>query len=258
MFRKYLKPFIYLTILIIPFLLFFFKPPILKTITLIDITSGPLTFLKGPFDEIRKIGMYHQMYEQNQKLKKQADVLKALVLSYKEQIKENGRYEGITEFRRHQPFSSVVAHVIGRDPSNWNAAVIIDKGAADGLKMGMPVVTPLAVVGRVVEVARRNSKVILLTDPNFSVAVIVERSRDSGLLTGSLQGVCRLQYLTENTDVRAGDKIITSRLSSSFPPAILVGTVVDIQASQNTHTVDCLVQPAVVLSRLEEVIVVKK
>jgi rod shape-determining protein MreC len=86
----------------------------------------------------------------------------------------------------------------------------------------------------------------------------VQRTRESGLLTGSLGGLCRLAYLTEKADVKVGDRIITSRLSSSFPEGILIGVVEDVQASENSHTVECLVEPAVDLSQIEEVIVIKR
>ena len=151
-----------------------------------------------------------------------------------------------------------MAIVIGRDPSSWNASLIIDKGHVEGIEVGQPVVSPLGVVGRIFEVGHNTSKVILLSDPTFAVAAVVERSRENGLLTGTLQGVLRLQYLTDNADVKVGDSLVTSRLSSAFPEGILIGQITDVQASVNSHTVECLVDPAVDLSELEEVIVIKK
>jgi len=114
------------------------------------------------------------------------------------------------------------------------------------------------VVGRVFEVGHNSSKVVLLSDPTFAVAAVDERSRENGLLTGTLQGVLRLQYLTENADVKVGDVLVTSRLSTAFPEGVLIGQITDVQASANSHTVECLVEPAVDLSELEEVIVIKK
>ncbi len=122
----------------------------------------------------------------------------------------------------------------------------------------MPVVSVLGVVGRVFEMGNRTSKVILLSDPAFSVAALVQRTRESGLLTGSLEGICRLEYLTDKADVKVGDSVITSKLSSIFPEGVLIGQIIDVRASQNTHTVQCLVEPAVDLSQIEEVIVIKR
>ena len=52
------------------------------------------------------------------------------------------RYEKIQDFRNNQNYASIVANVIGRDPSNWNASLIIDKGHAEGIEVGQPVVSP--------------------------------------------------------------------------------------------------------------------
>jgi rod shape-determining protein MreC len=136
--------------------------------------------------------------------------------------------------------------------------LIIDKGSAEGLVVGQSVVSTLGVVGRIFEVGHNTAKVILLSDPAFAVAAVVERSRENGLLTGTLEGVCRLQYLTANADVKVGDWIVTSRLSTAFPEGVLIGQITDVQASSNSHTVECLVEPAVDLSQLEEVIVVRR
>lgn len=170
---------------------------------------------------------------------------------------EAQRFQAISEYRHHQTFSTVVANVIGRDPSSWNASLILDKGSAHFVKPGMPVLSPLGVVGKVIEVGKTTSKAILLSDPNFSVAAVVSRTRENGLLAGTLQGICRLQYLTDNADVKVGDKVVTSKLSSSFPEGLFIGTIVDVQAAENSHTVECLVSPAVDLSILEEVVILK-
>lgn len=191
------------------------------------------------------------------RLRNQTDLLKAKVIKLQEMNLEANRLEAINEYRRHQTFTTVVANVVGRDPSSWNASLILDKGSIHAIKVGMPIVSPLGVVGKIIEVGKTTSKAILLSDPNFSVAAVVSRTREHGLLTGTLQGVCRLQYLTDNADVKVGDKVVTSKLSSSFPEGLFVGTIVDVQASQNSHTVECLVDPAVDLSVLEEVVILK-
>ncbi len=191
------------------------------------------------------------------RLRNQTDLLKAKVIRLQEMNMEAGRLGAISDYRRQQTFTTVVANVIGRDPSSWNASLILDKGSAHFVKVGMPVLSPLGVVGKVIEVGKTTSKAILLSDPNFSVAAVVSRTRENGLLTGTLQGICRLQYLTDNADVKVGDKVVTSKLSSTFPEGLFIGTIVDVQAAANSHTVECLVSPAVDLSILEEVVILK-
>ncbi len=225
---------------------------------MIDEASKPVGFLQGPVIEFKKLFYFRETYDEYRRYKKQADVLRAKLVYLQESIQEGERYEKIANFRRGQHYTSMVADVVGRDPSNWNASLIINRGAKDGLKVGWPVVSSLGAVGRVIEVGSTTAKVILVADPNFAVAALVQRTRESGLLTGTLQGVCRLQYLTEEADVKVGDKIVTSKMSSAFPEGVLIGTVVDVQAATNTRTVECLVDPDVNLSQLEEVIIIKR
>ena len=218
----------------------------------------PVGLLQAPVFELKKLFYFQEAYDNYAHLKRQNDLLRVQLLNFKENEQSARRLATIQNFRSNQNYASIVANVVGRDPSNWNASLIIDKGSAEGLVPGESVVSTLGVVGRIFEVGRNTAKVILLSDPSFAVAAVVERSRENGLLTGTLEGVCRLQYLTANADVKVGDQIVTSRLSSAFPEGVLIGKITDVQASSNSHTVECLVEPAVDLSQLEEVIVIRK
>jgi rod shape-determining protein MreC len=256
--RKYFKTAAYASILVVPFLILFFHPKNYRTAGLLDPVVRPVGLLQAPASELKKLFFYRETYDEYVRFKRQNELLKAKLIAIQENARAQERFEKIQDFRSNQSYTSIVANVIGRDPSSWNASLIIDRGHDEGIVVGQPVVSPLGVVGRIFEVGKNTSKVILLSDPTFAVAAVVERSRENGLLTGTLQGVLRLQYLTDNADVKVGDSVVTSRLSTAFPEGILIGQITEVEASVNSHTVECLVDPAVDLSELEEVIVVKK
>jgi rod shape-determining protein MreC len=256
--RKNFKKAVYVSILVVPLLILFFHPKNFKAAYLLDTMVRPVGLLQEPVFELKKLFYFQEAYDNYAHLKRQNDLLRVQLLNFKENEQSAQRLATIRNFRSNQNYASIVANVVGRDPSNWNASLIIDKGSAEGLVPGESVVSTLGVVGRIFEVGRNTAKVILLSDPSFAVAAVVERSRENGLLTGTLEGLCRLQYLTANADVKVGDEIVTSRLSSAFPEGVLIGKITDVQASSNSHTVECLVEPAVDLSQLEEVIVIKK
>lgn len=258
MWRKTFKKAAYVSILVIPFLIIFFHPKNYRAVGLLDAVVRPVGLLQAPAFELKKLFFYRETYDEYVRYKRQSELLKARLIAIRENAQAHDRYDKIQDFRGNQNYASIVANVIGRDPSNWNASLIIDRGHAEGVEVGQPVVSPLGVVGRIFEVGHNTSKVILVSDPTFAVAAVVERSRENGLLTGTLQGVLRLQYLTDNADVKVGDVVVTSKLSSAFPEGLLIGQITDVQASINNHTVECLVDPAVDLSELEEVIVIKK
>lgn len=219
---------------------------------------GPLDLISWPFLEVKKIILYHATYEEYIKLKKENGGLWAKITNAQELLRENKRLTELLDFKKAIPYESVAAVVVGRDPSNWNAILLIDKGARSGIRVGMPVVNPAGVVGKVIEIGEDLSKVILVSDPNFNVAAVAQDSRESGLLTGTLQGLCRLRYLPEDAEIKVGEKVVTSKLSSSFPDGILIGTVVSINDRSQMLGTECLVRPATTPSMVEEVLVLKK
>ncbi len=258
--KKIPKNFIYLFILIIPGFILFTRPAFLTAQkgVVLDFSAGPIAVITWPLRELKKVVFYHKTYDEYIVLKREVDGLRAKIVNAQEIILENKRLENLLEFKRQMPYSSVAATVVGRDPSNWNALLIINKGRSVGIKVGMPVVNSAGVVGKIVEVGEHKAKVILISDPNFNVAAIAQETRESGLLSGTLRGLCRLRYLPEDSKIEVGEKIVTSKLSSTFPDGILIGTVTSIHNLVNTTGAECLVKPINDPSQIEEVLVLKR
>ncbi len=258
--KKLSKNLIYVLLLFIPVGLLLLRPVFLNDQKNVFVQSsvGPLGIIAWPFLELKKVLLYHATYDEYFKLKKENGGLWAKITNAQELLRENKRLTELLDFKRSIPYETSAAVVIGRDPTNWNAVLIIDKGRKSGIKVGMPVVNPSGVVGKVIEAGDDISKVILVSDPNFNVAAVSQDSRESGLLTGTLQGLCRMRYLPENAAVKVGEKIVTSKLSSSFPDGILIGTVSSVQSRTDTIGTECLVKPATVPSRAEEVLILLK
>ena len=253
------KKIIYFLLPVALFLLVFVRPQIFAPLKLklVEITSWPVRIVAFPLKELKKILYYHRTYHEYVKARKQLVTLKARLIGMEEVIRENTRLEQLLEFKRRLVFSSVAANVIARDPSNWNANIIVDKGRREGIVVGMPVVSAQGVVGKVIEVSEHRSKIILLTDPVFSVAAVIKRSREIGQVSGTLTGLSRMRYLSPDANVQVGDEVITSKLSTSFPEGLYVGDVIDVRHRKNVPSVECVIQPAVPLSQLEEVLIVQ-
>lgn len=260
MIRKLQKNAVYLLILILPILLFFVFPlsfaPLKSRI--VSWSAPAIKVLSQPFIEFKKIYYYHWTFEEYKRLKKENDILKTRFVGYEEAMLENVRLNRLLDLKERFMFSSIAAEVVGRDPSYWNSSVLINKGQRSGLKVGMPVVSELGVVGKVAEVWAERAKVILITDPQFSVAALIQSTRDSGLVSGSLQGLCKMSFMDEESQVQVGDEVITSKLSYSFPENLSIGKVVEVHEDPTTATRMCLVKPAVALAQLEEVLIIVK
>ncbi len=258
--RKYQKLIIALLILLIPFSLLFIKIKAVDSIkrSVFERISLSVRFISTPIREIKKLIFYHKVFDEYVKLKSEVESLRTRLIGQEEVLRENNRYKGLLDFKRSSVFSSVAANVIGRDPSNWQFSFVISKGENNGIKVGMPVINSSGVIGKIVEVSAKTSRVITLLDPSFSVPGLVQRSREVGLVNGTLQDVCRMRYLSTKADVRVGDKVITSRLSSSFPESLLIGEVVKVEVSQESPSIQCYIRPAVSFTQIEEVLVIQK
>ncbi len=259
MLPKLPKQIVYALVIIIPFGLIFVHSPFWHSVKMsaMSVGTASVAIARWPVEEAHRILTYRKTWNDYQKLDRQVSALKARVVVLDELSQENRRYARLLDFKNRSMFSSEAAMVIARDPSNWNSSLMINKGHEDGLKPGMAVINALGVVGKVAEVADHSSKVILINDPGFSVAVVNQRSRESGLLSGSLSGHCRLQYLSQDADIRVTDDLVTSSLSTSFPSGLLVGSVIEVAPGSEGESPRADVEPAVDVSKVEEVLVIK-
>ncbi|MCA9408504.1 MAG: rod shape-determining protein MreC [Candidatus Omnitrophica bacterium] len=261
MFQASRKNLIYFLIFLTAFFVFFTRSESLRStkFAIINLTSFPIRLLSNSILEVKKLLFYHRTFDEYKRLREENGVLKSRLIGLEEVMKENTRLEQLLEFKRSLLYSSIAANVIGREPSQWNSSVIIDKGTNEGVKKGAAVVNAQGVVGKITEVSSSYSKVILLTDPQFSVAALIQRPRETGILTGTLrQNVCRLRFLEGGSNMMPGDMVITSKLSSTFPEGLILGEIEEVIYSEGKLSVEAMVKPAVSLSQIEEVLVIIK
>ena len=145
---------------------------------------------------------------------------------------------------------------VANSASSWFKSCLLDKGSADGVGKGMAVITPLGVVGQVVAVTPRTAKVLLLTDPNSGIDVLVQRTRARGIVSGTLDNGTVLKYVKRSEDVQEGDRLITAGTDGVFPKGMLVGIVIRASQPQIGLFQSIELLPAVQPARVEEVLVV--
>ncbi|OGX45322.1 MAG: rod shape-determining protein MreC [Omnitrophica WOR_2 bacterium RIFCSPLOWO2_12_FULL_51_8] len=216
----------------------------------------PLSIASALGRELEAFVFFHRNYYQNLALKKEAGFLRFKLNAQKETLLESERLKTLLNFKQQSPFKVVSARVIGRSPDGWTSSVIIDKGRQNGVRRGMPVVNYAGLIGRVVEAGDVSAKILLASDPSLGVSAIVQRSRQEGLVSGTLGARLMMRYLPENPDIRLQDTVVTSGFNEAFPKGIPIGTVVDIGKEFSGLSRYCLIRPAVNLANIEEVLVV--
>lgn len=152
------------------------------------------------------------------------------------------------------------ARVLGQDPSPLVNFIVIDQGREQAVEVGMPVITPAGLVGRVSEVGANWARVRLLNDTSSSVNAVVQSSRATGIVQGQGQGsdLLIMRYLPLGDSVKEGDVILTSGISGAFPKRIVIGQVMQVNQRDTDLFTEALIRPSVDLQRLEYVLVMKR
>lgn len=170
--------------------------------------------------------------------------------------RENERLRGLLDMRDRVDVETLAAHVIALSPSNFSWEVTLDVGAQDGVARDMPVVNGDGLVGRVIQVTPRASRVLLAIDPTFGAAARVARSGETGTLDGRGGGLMRMRPLDPEADIRPGDEIVTAGYENGlFPPGIPIGTVETVGEATTALDREVQVRPFVDFTRLDLVLV---
>jgi rod shape-determining protein MreC len=136
---------------------------------------------------------------------------------------------------------------------------MISRGYLSGGAPGTPVITNLGVVGRVLRASANTSTVLLLTDPGSRIAVLSQRSRTPGVLTGrSTRLPMEMRFVTRNYTVYPGETLITSGLDGAYPKGIPVAKVLSVAPSDFSQFQNILAEPLVDIEHLEEVLLLDR
>lgn len=152
--------------------------------------------------------------------------------------------------------AEVRGQVIGSEPNNFMAALIIDLGKRDGIQKGMPVVTERGLVGHIQKVGANWSKVLLVIDPSSSVAALSQSSRAPGLVSGRLAQDLAMTYIPQNETVSIGDVVLTSGIGGNYPKGLVIGQITEIKQRDIDTYQNATVRPSVNFDRLETVLVI--
>ncbi len=199
--------------------------------------------------------------EENERLREAMLLQEQKLALLDETEKENARLSELLNFAEANPdLHFVTASVIGRDSNPYIDTLVLNAGSRSGVTEKMAVITPDGVVGRVSEVGPNWCRVKTMCDEKMRISVMVQRTRDEGMLgglyeqDGELLGTM-LYYLPGKADVRVGDTIRTSGIGGFFPKGLYVGTVIAVnEEGRGTH--DAIVSMDIDFLHLEEALIV--
>ncbi len=143
---------------------------------------------------------------------------------------ENARLRALLEVEQRIPRATTAAEVLytGRDP--FTQKVFVDKGESVGVQPGQAVIDEVGVVGQVTRVFPYMAEVTLVTDKDYAVPVRVERSGVRSVMYGAGTGrLPELRFLSPNSEIHAGDRLVTSGIDGTYPAGLAVAQVASVE-----------------------------
>jgi rod shape-determining protein MreC len=157
--------------------------------------------------------------------------------------------EAILGFEPPGELDSVTAQVLAVGVSEFDFTRVIDKGRLDGITVDMPVVDEGGLIGRVVAVTDEVARIRLVTDPTMRVAVRIQRTGETGVLTGRGSGDMQLEMFNTDAAVVEGDILITA--DGRFPAGIEVARVLEPARAEVGFSLRTTAEPTAEVTRID-------
>jgi rod shape-determining protein MreC len=214
----------------------------------------------GIFSAITEID---QLRQRNVELTDENEHLRAQNQGYVELQRELKQLSDLLGLKTSVSYSTVAAQVIGREASPFQRVISIDAGSDKGVAVGDVVIGGgAALAGRVVEVGRDYSRVLLISDTASTVIGLDTTTGATGEVIGRLGGTLTMQNIAVTEAIAAGDQVVTAGIDlgngirSAFPKGLVIGRIVDVRKEPNAVVQSAFLEPASDLDKLEYILVI--
>jgi rod shape-determining protein MreC len=193
--------------------------------------------------------------EQNQRLREDLLLANAKLNRMAAVAEQNQRLKELLDTQHSLDLNVQLARVIDVDLGTSRRRMLVNLGTHDGVKPGQVVIDAHGVMGQVVEVMPRTSLVMLVTDPDHAIPVVVERTGFRTVAYGTREGdLLSLPNISMAADVHPGDKLLTSGLGGRFPPGFPVGEIQSVEPAASGLFLEGRARPAADLDRSDNVL----
>ncbi|BCS81244.1 rod shape-determining protein MreC [Anaerocellum diazotrophicum] len=211
-------------------------------------------------------GIFHlnQIIAENKRLKEEMNKLKIDKITIEEVKSENIKLKELLKLKEQIGLTTSfeIARVVQRSQEAWLSFFIIDKGEKDGVKKNMVVINNQGLIGYVADAGSNWARVITVLDPDFSASAMVVRTREIGVVRGSVnllsKRLCELRYISKDSKIKVNDIVMTSGMGEIFPKGIAIGRVVQIKNDRFELTKNILIEPLADIENVEYVMVIKQ
>ena len=183
------------------------------------------TYIKSPFT---RFNLLIKADQDNDILREQLMFLSLEKETLLEYQVENTKLKELLNFKREATIELIPAKVINMGLTTNLLSMTIDVGSDMGVRKNDPVLTPSGVIGRISNVDKKSSIVQLISDPDFRIGVRFLPSGATGILRWRANNICDVREVYKNSEIKVGDRVITSGLSDIFPADLPIGTVTSV------------------------------
>ena len=190
---------------------------------LIDVLVIPARMLASVYDyfhELRNIRKDNdKLRDENKQLVMMSNKARALEI-------ENRLLANLLNYTPPPEATFVTARVIAEEGNAFSHSLIAYTAGNPNVKKGQVVLSENGVIGRIEQVGKMYSKIILITDINSKIPVVVERTRVRGILSGDNTSIPKLVFVPLDAKIFIGDRVVTSGVAGVFPPGLPIGKVI--------------------------------
>jgi len=208
----------------------------------LDMLSRPFAALGAAADSVRG---FMTVYRDNIRLAEENGRLLGWQQVAMRLSAENAELRDLTKLVSEPGISFVTARVIADSGGAYARSVMVNAGRDNGIARGQAAMTGEGLVGRVADVGSRAARILLITDLNSRVPVVVDGTHQRAIVAGDNSARPSLRYVDAGGTIRIGDRIVTSGQGGVFPPGLPVGVV----ASADSE--GARVEPYAALSRVD-------
>lgn len=187
--------------------------------------SQPFETLADSFSGIKTM---RQLKAENIRLKAENERLQQWYEAALKYQAQNKSLQDLLNVKADPAMSFVTTRVVSDPGGSFVKSVLLPVGMTDSISKGNAVMSGRGLIGRVTEVGERSSRVLLVTDLNSRIPVIIQNTRTHGILAGKNTDTLRLERLPIDSSLSVGQRVVTSGDGGQLPPDIPIGTITEV------------------------------
>jgi rod shape-determining protein MreC len=166
-----------------------------------------------------------RLLDENRALRADVERLSGEVFRLRDSERDRVRLLELFGAYPYPPAGTHPARLVAVESSGRFRAALLDRGASDGIQVGGVVVAAEGLIGRVVALGARTSRVQLLSDGTAAVGVLFVKGARTAVAHGDGKGGVEVLYVPTIEHVETGDPLVTSGTDGIYPAALPVGRV---------------------------------